>query len=107
MSIRANIRMGGRWVASPALLDSGAEVCMIHPRLLSPQELRELDDHVAVSALFNTTVQPLGSRDFITKVTDMLGVERRQLVRFVVADIGELDIILGFPWLESTDPIVS
>ena len=107
MSVRANVRLGGNWVAATALVDSGAEVSLIHPRLLSPQELQRLEDHVAVSALFDTKVQPWGSCDLHTRVADAFGVVRTQRVRFVVADIGELDMILGFPWLESTDPIVS
>lgn len=107
MSIRASLRLGGKWVTAPALLDSGAEVNLIHPRLLGPSDLTRLDDHVAVSALFNATMQPLGSCDLIVKVKDAFGITNSHRARFVVADIGELDIILGFPWLETTDPIVS
>ena len=107
MSVRARVRLGGRWVTAPALLDSGAEVNLIHPRLLGPTDLAKLDDHVAVSALFNAAIQPLGSCDRFVKVKDAFGIIDLQRMRFVVADIGELDMILGFPWLEAADPIVS
>jgi transposase InsO family protein len=107
MRIQASLRIGGHWVKAPALIDSGAEVNMIHPRLLGDGGLVQLDDHVAVSSLFNGKTETLGSCDLLTRVKDAFSVEKTHRPRFVVADIGPLDVILGFPWLEDADPIIS
>jgi hypothetical protein len=101
------VRIGGRWVATLGLLDSGAEVNLIHPRVLRPEDLSRLEGHAAVSSLFNGSTEALGSCEVIVRVKDIFGAVSRLRTGFVVADIGELDVILGFPWLEEADPIVS
>jgi hypothetical protein len=106
MRIQASLRIGGHWVKALVLIDSGAEVNMIYPRLLGDGSLVRLDDHVAVSSLFNGKTETLGSCDLLTRVKDAFLVEKTYRPRFVVADIGSLDVILGFPWLEDTDPII-
>ena len=107
MCIQASLRIGGQWVKASALIDSGAEVNLIYPRLLGDRSLVRLDNHVAVSSLFNGRTETLGSCDLLTRVKDAFLVEGTHRPRFVVADIGSLDVILGFPWLEDADPIIS
>lgn len=107
MHVPTDVRCGGRWVPTSSLLDSGAEVNLIHPKLLTPRQLERLDDYVAVSSLFNAKTKTLGSIDLCIRIKDALGVVKLRCHRFIVVDIGPLDMILGFPWLESEDPIVS
>ena len=107
MSIKVRMRIGGRWVSVSALLDSGAEVNMVHPKLLGTPEFNRLENHTQVSALFNAKVMPFGSCDILNSVTDDYAATEQRRSRFVVADIGDLDVIFGFPWLEDTDPIIS
>ena len=107
MSIETRVRIGGSWVLATALLDSGAEVNMIHPRMLTAMEMNRLESHTQVSALFDATATPLGSCDLYTQVVDVYAVTETVRSRYVVADIAELDMILGYPWLEATDPIIS
>ena len=96
MSIQASIRLGGSWVEAPVLLDSSTEVSLIYLRLLSLQELRSLEDYIAVSALFNTTIIPRRSCDLLIKVRDIFSIESHKRVHFIIADIDELPMILGF-----------
>jgi hypothetical protein len=93
LRISATLQVGGREFEVAALLDSGAEVNLLHPRLLLPSDYRALSDHVAVSALFNRSTNALGSRDFLIKVQDSLSVVNELRTRFVVADIGNLDVV--------------
>lgn len=107
MRVRVSVRIDKSWETATPLLDSGAEVNLIHPRLLTQKQLDQLDNHVAVSALFNATTEPLGSCDLFVKVVDAFKETSLIQQRFVVADTGPLDMILGFPWLEQADPIIS
>jgi hypothetical protein len=75
MCIQASLRIRGYWVKTPALIDSGAKVNMIHPRLLGDESLVRLDDHVTVSLLFNSKTETLGSCDLLTQVKDTFSVE--------------------------------
>jgi hypothetical protein len=59
MCIQVSLRIRGHWVKASALIDSGAEVNLIYPRLLGDRSLVQLDDHVTMSSLFNY-VQVLG-----------------------------------------------
>jgi hypothetical protein len=106
MSIRTKLRLGGKWVAVTALLDSGAEINMINPRILGPIELNQLQYHVPVSGLFSASTKTLGSCHLWNRTTDDYTVTEQRKSMFVVADIGDIDVILGYPWLQSTDPIV-
>jgi transposase InsO family protein len=107
MRIQISLRIGGHWITVTALIDSGAEVNLVHPRLVEYGKLVRLDDHVAVSSLFNGKTETLGSCDLLTRVKDNFSVVESHRPRFVVADTGDLDVILGFPWLEEADPIIS
>ena len=75
MYIQASLHIRGHWVKTSALIDSGAEVNMIYPRLLGDGSLVRLDDHVAVSSLFNGKTETLGSCDLLTRVKDTFSVK--------------------------------
>jgi Zinc knuckle len=107
MNIFAKLRISGRWVTADALLDSGTEVNLIHPRLLHPLDKDRLGKATGVSALFNATTETLGSCDILTQIRNSLGVSQRQRPRFLVADIRDLDVILGYPWLYDVNPLIS
>lgn len=107
MSIDFSLRLDSHWVTRRALIDCGSEVNFIHPRVFQNLDVSRLDQHVGVSGMFGGMHQPLGSCDLLSKAIDDLLYERRGLHRFVVADIGELDVILGFPWLRDEDPTIS
>ena len=70
MYIQASLHIRGHWVKTSALIDSGAEVNLIYPRLLGDRSLVRLDNYVAVSLLFNSKTKTLGSYNLLTWVKD-------------------------------------
>ena len=68
LCISITVRIRGREVKATALLDSSAEVNLIYLRLLRPYDFDRLNNHVAVSTLFNGSTNAIGSRDFLVKV---------------------------------------
>jgi hypothetical protein len=87
-----------------ALLDSGATENLIHPRMvekydLSTQKLPKARQLLNVDG----TVNKLGSVTEIVILTIRSGGYNRSH-KFLVADIGEDDFILGYPFFEATNP---
>jgi hypothetical protein len=76
MCIQVSLYIRGYWVKMLVLINSGTEVNMIYPRLLGDRSLVWLDDHVAVSLLFNSKTETLGSCDLLTRVKDTFLVEK-------------------------------
>jgi hypothetical protein len=90
-----------------ALLNSGATECFIHPRvvkqlqlqktkLLKPQKVKNIDGTLNQSGEVTKGVTLIGKYN---------GKPQKHL--FYVANIGEDDIILGYPFLEVADPDIS
>lgn len=90
-----------------AVIDSGAEVNIIHPKLIPDHLKSRLDNHVAVSEPFSGRYQPLGSIDLILRAQDSARRQTQQRARFVVAEMTEDTVILGMPWLHKVDPWIS
>ena len=70
MCIQVSLRIRGRWVKTSVLIDSGAEVNLIYPRLLGDKSLVQLDNYVTVSSLFNSKTETLRSCNLLTQVKD-------------------------------------
>ena len=91
-------------VEKEALLDCGATECFVHPRLVEegklpsmpmkkPRKVRNVDGTTNRMGTITHEVQlMIQFGDYVT------------LHRFLVADIGEDDIILGYPFFEAANP---
>ncbi|TFY55573.1 hypothetical protein EVG20_g9269, partial [Dentipellis fragilis] len=85
-------RITGRQLDAEALLDSGAEGLVLHPRF---------------AAQHNLTLNPLKHPFPVCNVDNSENVMdsyHQEKVQFFVADIGDFDIILGTDWLEEYNP---
>ena len=91
-------------VENKALIDSGATECLIHPRFLETLSLetiklprsrvvRNVDESINWSGTITQAV------DFIVQCGDKVTPHQ-----FLVANIGEDNLILGFPFLEAAEP---
>lgn len=100
------LRIGGRWVAANALLDSGSDKTLVNPRLLEGGNVLLLPANPMAGAFEGAArVQPYGRCVRLMKMTDDWGVAKQQRIECVVADIEE-DVILGLPWFRSVDPMI-
>jgi aspartyl protease len=89
-----------------ALLDSGATELFIHPRVI-----HELRLHTAQLHHPQTVRNVDGTNNKLGKVTDEVRLlihheDYHEEHRFLVADIGEDDIILGYPFFEVVNPLI-
>jgi hypothetical protein len=105
-SIKARVSLytGGRKAEKEALLDSGATESLINPRLVKQHQLptKKLPKG---RKLFNVD----GTTNKQGEITEVVVLTIRcenhfAPHRFLVADIGEDDIILGYPFFEAANP---
>ena len=90
-----------------ALLDSGATECFIHPRLVQKYELKKTPLPLPRTVRnVDGTINKLGE---ITEKVEFLVLHNdgARMHKFLVADIGEDDLILGYPFLEAADPKIN
>jgi hypothetical protein len=95
-----------RRVESKALLDSGATECFIHPRWVEKQQLpKEPLKRPRKVRNVDGTTNRMGE---ITHTVNLAvrHQSRTQLHQFLVADIGEDDLILGYPFFEAANPFI-
>jgi len=78
-----------------ALVDSGAEADLIHPKLFKDITARKLEPASVVEALFGKLQELLKCCNIFFNVIDNLRTTKCQMSNFIVMDIGDLDIILG------------
>ena len=101
------------WITTPkgpkeayCLLDSGAESNFIQQRW-AKQYLPDIDSPVRqVRAINDTTVKSYGSRELNLIIADADAEFRDHTEIMESVDISEYDAILGFPWLETANPII-
>jgi len=90
-----------------AVLDSGATECFIHPQLIKKHRLQkvQLPKSRTVKNVDGTTNR-MGK---ITHMVEMMIQHEDQINQhvFLVADIGEDDVILGYTFFESTNPQIN
>jgi reverse transcriptase-like protein/aspartyl protease len=106
MKVPIVIQMSEWWATRNALLDSGATESFIHPRVV--HELRLSTNWLH----YPWTVQNVdGTNNKLGEVTDEVWLliwheNYKEEHRFLVADIGEDDIILGYPFFEAANPLI-
>jgi hypothetical protein len=107
-SIKANVLLCARGseAAEKALLDSGATENLIHPRMvsrlgLSKAKLKRGRKLLNVDGTLNQLREVTHATILIIK-----GGEHLAPHRFLIADIGKDDLILGYPFFEAANPRV-
>jgi aspartyl protease len=106
MKIPIVIQMSQQRAIRNALLDSGATESFIHPRVVHKLQLKTKQLHNPWTIRnVDRTNNKLG------KVTDkvQLSIHHGNYNgehRFLVAEIGEDDIILGYPFFEAANPLI-
>jgi hypothetical protein len=104
MSIRVFIHTLNRRAETPALLDSGATENFINhqyalqlrlsvKRLVTPRKIYNIDD----------TANKKGDIQFFTDLEVRTG-EKRTKMRFFLTDLGNQQMILGYPWFAAVQP---
>ena len=107
-AIKVSSFLNTQWerVTKDALLDSGATECFIHPRLV---ERLSLERHKLAKS--RTVKNVDNSPNRLGAVMHMVNIRVNynnctNIHRFLIADIGEDDLILGYPFLEAADPLI-
>jgi aspartyl protease len=106
MKVPIVIQMSEQRATRNALLDSGATESFIHPRVVHELRLHTNQLH------HPRTVRNVdGTDNKLGKVMDEVRLSIRhenydEEHRFLVADIGEDDIILGYPFFEAANPLI-
>ena len=89
-----------------ALLDSGATECFIHPKVVKQLNLRsiKLPKPQKVKNVDGTLNQSGEVKEGVTLIIKHNGQPQKHL--FYITNIGEDDIILGYPFLEAANPAI-
>ncbi|RMZ74708.1 hypothetical protein DV737_g5812, partial [Chaetothyriales sp. CBS 132003] len=91
-----------------ALVDSGAEVNCISP--MFAKELRWEIAHIpprTIKGYDGHEMMTFGTYQEAVEVTDSLKRTKRQECQFYAIEGDEFPLILGYPWLEDVDPMIS
>jgi hypothetical protein len=108
-SIKINLLLHAEWkqAIKKALLDSGAIECFIHPRTVEQLQLKKitLPKSQKVKNVDGTLNQSGEVTEGVVLIFKYNGEPQRHL--FYVTNIGEDDIILGYLFLEATNPKIS
>jgi Reverse transcriptase (RNA-dependent DNA polymerase)/Aspartyl protease len=108
-SIKINLllHMDQKQAIKKALLDSGATKCFIHPKVVKQLKLWtiKLPKPQKVKNVDGTLNQSGEVKKGVTLIIKHNGRPQKHL--FYITNIGEDDIILGYPFLEATNPIVN
>ena len=91
-------------VKNEALIDSGATECLIHPRFLKNLSLKTTK--LAKPRIVRNVDETINKSETITEAVELMVQYRDRITphRFLVANIGEDDLILGYPFLEAAEP---
>ena len=98
------LRTRKKQVNQKALLDSGATECFVHPRAVKNLKLmmRTLQKARKVQNVDGTTNKSGQILEAVDLTVNNNG--EKALHAFYVADIGQDDFILGYPFLEASNP---
>ena len=91
-----------------ALLDSGAEINLINQHVVKEHDLASKATPIPVAKFLNDHKMTIyGACQITSSTVDGTGNNRASEQLFFGADFGPYDVILGMPWLEEMDPMVS
>jgi predicted aspartyl protease len=107
-SIKVNLllHMDRKRAIKKALLDSGATKCFIHPKVVKQLNLQsiKLPKPRKVKNVDETLNQSGEVKEGVTLIVKHNGQPQKHL--FYITNIGEDDIILGYPFLEAANPTI-
>jgi aspartyl protease len=100
------IQMSKQRATQNALLDSGATESFIHPRIVHELQLSTNQlHHPRMVQNIDRTSNRLG--EVVDEVRMSIRHENyNKMHRFLVTDIGENDIILGYPFFKAANPLI-
>jgi aspartyl protease len=106
MKVPIVIQMSEQRATRNALLDSGETESFIHPRIVHKLQLPTNQLHH-----LRTVRNINGMNNRLGEVTDEVQLsihheDYSETHRFLVTDIGEDDIILGYPFFEAANPLI-
>ena len=86
------------------LVDSGATNNFIHPKFVKCLHvgMQELEHHMKIWNIDGTTNKAGNLTHFVDLLVQTKGQEKK--MRFLVTDLGEEEVILGYPWLAMFKP---
>src|SRR6266702_428497 len=104
MHIPISIRTSNAMANTKALVDSGATDCFMSERFIRCMKLgkRPLQRPQKIWNIDNTANQAGEITHYITLDIQTRGVKKT--IQFLVTNIGNKDIILGYPWMAAFEP---
>jgi hypothetical protein len=104
MRIPVSIRASYNMADIKALVDSGATDNLIHPKFIKRMGLgqRELDKPKNIYNIDDTTNRSGQITHYLSLAVTTAG--KTQEMKFLITDIGQEDILLGYPWLSAYKP---
>ena len=104
MHIPISIRTSNAMADTKALVDSGATDCFMSEKFIQRMKLgkRPLQRPRKIWNIDNTANQAGNITHYITLDIQTRGV--RKTIQFLVTNIGNEDIILGYPWMAAFEP---
>ena len=91
-------------VKNKALIDSGATECLIYPRFLKNLSLKTVS--LPRPQIVQNVDETINQFCIITKAVELMVQYGNRITphRFLVANIGKDNLILGFPFLKAAEP---
>src|SRR6266571_4396152 len=104
MHIPISIRTSNAMADIKALVDSGATDCFMSERFIRRMKLgkRPLQKSRKIWIINNTANQAREIMHYITLNIQTKGI--RKTIQFLITNIGNEDIILGYPWMATFEP---
>ena len=98
----------GRTPVVDALVDSGAEVNIVSPKLAKQLGWKAVEQNgLTIRGVDGQPVVSYGKYQQTVEITDSWQRVQKQELIFYAADSSEHSLIIGFPWLEAVDPQIS
>ncbi len=104
MHIPVSIRTSNAMANTKALVDSGATNCFMSKRFIQRMKLgkRPLQRPRRIWNIDNTANQAREIMHYITLDIQTGGIKK--IIQFLITNIGNKDIILGYPWMSTFEP---
>lgn len=104
----ARLRTDGGPTELRALIDSGSDLNLIQQRIVVERDLPKCDAKVPrARTVAGQQMRLYGAHLPTIELTDDDDVTRSGQMLFHGADFGPYDVVLGMPWLEAMDPLIS
>jgi hypothetical protein len=110
MLIFVKMKLAGEWQTIRCLLDSGAEENFASRSFCKQFDLelqRDKDGPTAMKTLNDKREVIHGHTVVESRFTDTMGALKQTSLKLYAVDMFDYDVVVGYPWLYNSNPIIN